>query len=94
MAFANPNTGAKYNITTLKGALQDTTTGFAQFFAAQLKLANQGNPSAIACVDSYLEPSDQELENLGIHRSQWGPLRKCTDLGLLVHVMADDEATS
>ena len=69
------------------------TQGFAAFFTIQLKLAFAGDEAAIACIDSYLEPTDQELGGLGLPESEWGSLRKCTDSGFLVIVTANDEAS-
>jgi hypothetical protein len=90
--FQNPKTGGKYTLTQLIWELKNTL-GFATFFTIQLKLAFSGDPAAIACIDSYLEPTDQELANLGIPESEWGPLRKCTDSGFLVIVTANDQAS-
>src|SRR4026208_1012740 len=86
-----PNPENPYTLWGLVGKLRDDSD-FAAFFAAQLKAANEGGKAAIACVESYLDPTDQELENLGIHESQWGSLRKCTDVGLLVIVTAKQKA--
>ena len=90
--FANPKTGGKYTLTELVWQLKHTQ-GFAAFFTIQLKLAFAGDEAAIACIDSYLEPTDQELGGLGIPESEWGALRKCTDSGFLVIVTANDEAS-
>jgi hypothetical protein len=51
-----------------------------------------GDGKAIECVESYYEPTDEELENLGLHESQWGSMRRCTDSGLLVIVVAKQTA--
>ena len=90
--FANPNTDGKYTLNGLIWELKNTQ-GFALFFTTQLKLAFGGDPAAIKCIDSYLEPTDSELANLAIPESEWGPLKKCTDSGFLVIVTADDEAS-
>ncbi len=90
--FQNPKTGGKYTLTQLIWELRHTA-GFAGFFNTQLKLAFEGKPDAIACIDSYLDPTDTELANLGIPEADWGPMRKCTDSGFLVVVTADEEAS-
>jgi hypothetical protein len=69
-------------------ALLKSDRSFAQFSVALLKSANNNEKGAIACVDSYLEPTTGELEDLGIPASQWNSLRKCTDSGLLVAAIA------
>ena len=92
MEFANPNTDSRYDLTALKDQLKNTA-GFAVFFAEQVRLAHGGDPNAITCVESYVYPSDNELTALNIHKSHWGPVRKCTDLGLLVHVISNDQAS-
>ena len=90
----DPNTGTKYDITSLKIRIKDpVNTTFAQQFAATLVAANQGDQAAIDVVESYVYPSDQELTAMGVHKSHWGPLRKCTDLGLLFHVLCNDQAS-
>ena len=40
--------------------------------------------AAIACVDSYLAPTDQELQDLDIPTSEWDTMRKCTDRAYLL----------
>lgn len=64
--------------------LLGTDTDFALFLSRQLQLAYRNNQDAIDCVDAYLQPTVRELLNLGIPRSQIGPMRKCTDSGKLV----------
>jgi hypothetical protein len=73
----------KYTVTTLNQKLK-SDTAFAAFFSANLKLALAGDAQAIACVDSYYQPTDSELQSLGIPSSQWSVMRKCTDSGSLV----------
>ena len=87
-----PNPNGKYDLTQLLAKLEANQNDFAEFFATKLKLANLGDQNAIACVDSYFEPTDQELQDLGIPASQWGPMRKCTDSGLLVVAKAKEKA--
>lgn len=87
-----PNEGRKLTLWELVKKLEENEEGFAEFFATQLKLANMGDGKAIACVESYYEPTDDELANFGIHESQWGSMRRCTDSGLLVIVTARQTA--
>jgi hypothetical protein len=86
-----PNSKGAYNLWDLVDLLESDKV-FAGFFADLLKRANDNDKSAIACVDSYLEPTDAELEDLGISASNWGSLRRCTDSGLLVAVIAKQNA--
>ena len=65
---------------------------FAEFFAAKVVAANGGDLNAAACVESYLEPTNEDLQGLGIHESQWGSMRKCTDVALLILVIAKQNA--
>ena len=86
-----PNPKAAYNLWDLVALLQ-SDKAFAEFFADLLKRANDNDKGAITCVDSYLQPTDAELDDLGIPASNWGDLRKCTDSGLLVAVIAKQNA--
>jgi hypothetical protein len=86
-----PNPKAPYNLGDLVELLKDDKT-FAQFFTAKLKDALNGDKNAIECVDSYLAPTTQELQDLGIPASRVEGMRKCTDSGLLVLVIAADNA--
>ena len=83
--------GTKFTLWGLVKELEQKPD-FAKFFATQLRLANMGDRKAIECVESYYEPTDEELGNLGIHESQWGSMRRCTDSGLLVIVIAKQTA--
>ena len=65
---------------------------FAQFFFDLLKSANENDPAAIACVDSYYEPTTEELQELGVAASQVDNMRRCTDSGSLVLVIAKESA--
>ena len=47
---------------------------------------------AIDCVNSYLEPTDEELQDLGIPASEIDSMRRCTDSGLLVIVTAQQNS--
>ena len=82
----------KYTVNTLNQKLK-SDSAFAAFFSAKLKLALAGDRAAIACVDSYYEPSDSELQNLGIPPSEWSAMRKCTDSGSLVAPIAGEETS-
>ena len=86
-----PNPKAAYNLWDLVNLLQ-SDKAFAAFFSDLLMRANDNDKSAIACVDSYLKPTDTELENLGIPASNQGSLRRCIDSGLLVAVIAQQNA--
>lgn len=81
--YTCPNSNAPMNLTKVL-ALLETDSDFAGFFAATVQSANKGNQNAIDCVDSYLQPTVGELQNLGIPKSQIGPMRKCTESGNLV----------
>jgi hypothetical protein len=65
---------------------------FARFFLDLLKRAEANDKAAIECVNGYLEPTVEELEELGIQASQIEAMRKCTDSGLLVLVTAQQNA--
>jgi hypothetical protein len=85
----NPR-GRPYSLWEFLPLLADRA--FARFFLDLLKRAEASDKDAIACVDSYLEPTDQDLQDLGIPASQWGSMRRCTDSGLLVLVSAQQNA--
>lgn len=70
----------------------ETEPGFAEFFFPKLKEALDNDPRAIECIESFLEPTDQELIELGIPLSQVGSKKRCTDSGLLVAVVAKENA--
>ena len=65
---------------------------FAASFLDLLKRAAANEKGAIDCVNSYLAPTVQELTDLGIPASQIGPMRRCTDSGLLVWVTAQQNS--
>lgn len=77
----NPN-GKPYTLWQFVALLKRDKT-FAQFFLDLSKRAQGNDPAAIACVNSYVAPTDQELQDLGLPTSEWGAMRKCTDSGLL-----------
>jgi hypothetical protein len=77
----NPN-GKPYTLWQLVALLKRDKT-FAQFFLDLSKRAQGNDPAAIACVNSYVAPTDQELQDLDIPTSEWETMRKCTDSGLL-----------
>ena len=86
----NPN-GKPYNLSELVALLKKDKT-FAQFFSDLSKRAEENDPDAIACVNSYLAPTDQELQDLGRPASEWDTLRKCTDSGLLAITTAQQNS--
>lgn len=69
---------------------------FAKFIAEQLCKAHKGNVQAAKCVDSYFEPTDDELEALCIPESKRHKLLKCrctdTHKLLLIDVVAHGAA--
>lgn len=65
-------------------ALLETDSDFAHFLATTLQDAYAGDQAAIDCVDSYLQPTAGELQNLGVPKSDVGPMRSCTESGKLV----------
>ncbi len=85
LACPNPE-GKPYSLSELLGKLQEK--GFASEFFSLLKNAEAKVPGAAECVDSYFEPTTAELQTLGIPASQIPSMRKCTDSGLLVLVIA------
>lgn len=88
---SNPGNGGKpYTLTEFLPLLKDRD--FARDFLALLKRAGQNEKGAIDCVNAYLGPTVQELEDLGIPASQIEPMRKCTDSGLLVMVTAQQNS--
>jgi hypothetical protein len=82
----------KYTVNTLNEKLKNDDA-FAAFFSAQLKLALTGDQEAVACVDSYYEPSDSEMQSLGIPSSKWSVTRKCTESGSLVAPITGGETS-
>jgi hypothetical protein len=65
---------------------------FAKFIAKQLCKAHKGDVQAINCIDSYFEPSHDELEDLCIPQRVRHDLIKCrctdTHKLLLIDVIA------
>ena len=86
--FTCDNTGRAFDLKTLRNMLEDHSSGFATFFFPVLKEALNSNPTAIACVNSYLAPTPDELAALGIPAAQIENYRRCTDSSLLVAVLA------
>ena len=82
----NPN-GKPYTLWQLVALLKRDKT-FAQFFLDLVKKAQGNDSAAIDCVNSYVAPTDQELQNLEIPTSEWETMRKCTDSGLLAIAQA------
>ena len=90
-SYSCPNQNNPMTLTQVLGLL-DSDPDFATFFATTVQDANKNIQSAIDCVDSYLEPTVEELENLGIPKSQIGPMRKCTESGNLVLLKCYEKA--
>ena len=86
----NPN-GKPYTLSELVALLKRDKI-FAQFFSDLSKRAEENDSDAIDCVNSYLAPTDQELQDLGIPTSQWGTLKRCTDSGLLAIARAQQNS--
>jgi hypothetical protein len=88
-----PNPAGKpYTLTQLLGKLQEK--GFAEDFFNLLKSAEAKTPGASDCVDSYFAPTTTELQNLGIPASEIPMMKRCTDSGMLVLVVAQQGALS
>jgi hypothetical protein len=91
---ANPgnpdNGGQPYTLTEILVPLKDED--FAKFFFNLIKRAQANEKGAIDCVNAYLAPTVPELQNLGIAASQIDSMRRCTDSGLLVLVIAQQNA--
>jgi hypothetical protein len=85
-----PNPDQPYTLTDFLALLKDKD--FARFFLGLLKSAGENDKVAIDCINSYLAPTVEELEDLGIPAYQIDNLRKCTDSGLLVMVTAQQNA--
>jgi hypothetical protein len=77
----NPN-GKPYTLWQLVALLKRDKT-FAQFFLDLSKRAQENDSAAIACVNSYVAPTDQELQDLDIPTSEWETMKRCTDSGVL-----------
>ena len=86
----NPNTGEPYTLTEILVELKNED--FAMFLFDLMKRAQANEKDAINCLNSYLEPTEEELENLGIPASEIDSMRRCTDSGLLVLVIAQQNA--
>jgi hypothetical protein len=82
----NPN-GKPYTLWQLVALLRSDKT-FAQFFLDLSKRAQANDRAAIACVNSYVAPTDQELQDLEIPTSEWDTMKRCTDSGLLAIAQA------
>jgi hypothetical protein len=81
--------GKPYTLRQLVALLKRDKT-FAQFFSDLAKKAQENDSAAIACVNSYVAPTDQELQDLGIPTSEWGTMKRCTDSGLLAIAQAQN----
>ena len=72
--------------------LLESDPAFAQFFFNLLKSANENDQAAIDCVNSYYEPTTDELQELGVPASEVDNMRRCTDSGSLVLVVAKESS--
>ena len=87
----NPdNDGQPYSLKELLERLKDKA--FAEFFFNLLKSAERNDEGAIDCVNSYLLPTIEELQELGIPKARIESMRRCTESGLLVLVTAQQNA--
>src|SRR5664279_3713731 len=84
----NPN-GKPYTLWQLVALLKRDKT-FDQFFVDLCNRAQKNDSAAIACVNSYVAPTDQELQDLDLPTSDWDTMRKCTESGLLAIAKAQD----
>ena len=90
MPYQCPNPSSqKLTVSTCKEKIKNDAA-FAAFFAGQVKLGLAGDQDAIDCVDSYYEPTDTEMGDLGIPSDRFGVMRKCTESGLLLLVTAKE----
>lgn len=90
--FKCDNPGRAFNLKTVRDMLEDKQSGFAEFFFPVLKEAMNSNLDAIVCVNSYLAPTNDELMELGIPAAQIESYKRCTDSGLLLAVLAQQNA--
>ena len=67
--YVCPNPDKPYTLWELIDKVEKDPV-FAQFFSAQIVSANAGNYEALLCVESYLQPTTEDLQGLGIHSSQ------------------------
>ena len=64
-----PNPNSPFSLWALIKKLE-LERGFAVDFVDLLKMANNNDKAAIACLNGYLEPSTGELDDLGISASE------------------------
>ena len=86
-----PNPDKPYTLWGLVAKLQDRA--FAGPFFDLLKSAEQDEPGARECLNTYFEPETRELEELGIPASDIPRMRRCTDSGLLMLVTAKQNSS-
>jgi len=94
LTWGCPNPGKAYTLWPLVSMLEQPGSDFAQFFYPKLKEAMQNDPDAIACINSYLAPTDTDLAGLGIPASQTDSYKRCTDSGVLMLIVAKQHALS
>ena len=65
---------------------------FAKQFAQAVRDANENNQEAINCVESWLDPTDDELIKYGVCASRRAGLRHCTDNSLMLYAKLLEKA--
>ena len=85
------NPGSPKDLTELI-RLIEANGEFARGFAEAVRDANQNDQYAIDCVESWLEPSENELTKYGISASRRGGLSRCTDKSLMLYTKLLEKA--
>ena len=85
------NPGPPKDLTALIRKIDEGGT-FPSEFAQAVKDANNNNPEAIACVEAWLDPSEDELTKYGICASRRGGLSRCTDKTLMLYTKLLEKA--
>lgn len=85
------NPGPPKDLTALIRLIEEGGS-FATEFAQAVKDANENNQDAINCVESWLDPSEDELIKYGIDASRRGPLSRCTDKTLMLYAKLLEKA--
>jgi hypothetical protein len=79
-----------YSMAELIEKLKDDPA-FLEEFAEKLHGAIKGHTPSRKWVEAFYEPTEDELESLGVAESQWGSASKCTDSGALLIAVARDK---
>ena len=85
------NPGPPKDLTELI-SLIDQGGEFAKEFAQAVRDANANDQDAINCVESWLDPSEDELIKYGICASRRGGLSRCTDKTLMLYTKLLEKA--